>query len=374
MACLAQDTMPILAYIGVPNYKTSDTQFRDFKDCGFDVSLYFYDSLDQLVTACRTAARQGVRIIGNCPEIYDQPEQAAKRLKNEPGFFGYMIKDEPSGPRIKDLQQDIARLKSVDNSHCFYINLYPYVADWILPITKTKTYEEYLRIASSTDCQQLSFDHYPVWKQGLSVEWFHNLEMVRNESLRTKKPFWAFVLSVPHIQYPQPTIEALRLQVYSNLAYGAQAIQYFTYWTPQPTKQYDFHNAPISRDGKKTDTYYLVQKMNRELRPIADLFYGAKVTNVRHIGSHPTGTKALRTTPTNINKLKVEGANGALVSEFIKGGHKYLAIVNKDYQRPIKLTIELKKGVVKVNKNLTTERPSTIYKIPAGDILLFRLK
>jgi len=37
---------------------------------------------------------------------------------------------------------------------------------------------------------------------------------------------------VPHIVYPQPEMSHLRIQAYTNLAYGAQGLEYFTYQTP----------------------------------------------------------------------------------------------------------------------------------------------
>lgn len=369
---MAGNSMPIIAYMGVPNNKSTDAAFKDFRECGFDVSLYGYSSLDQLITACRVAARHGVLVLGHCPETHKQPEYAARQLMKEEGFFGYVLQDEPSADRFRELQKEITRLKSVDKSHCFYINILPYYTDWILKLTKTKTYMEYVRMASATDCQQISFDYYPIEHKGLRVDWYYNLEMIRDESMRTGKPFWGFVLSVPHATYPQPTMGSLRLQIYANLAYGAQAIQYFTYWTPQPTKEYDYHNGPITAAGKKTSTYSLVQKMNRELRPIADLFYKARVTSVNHIGHKSKGTTLLSTMPKGIHELKCSGLNGAIVSQFSKAGRQYVAIVNKDYLSPITLSIKTDSGVVRVKKDMTTEKPATKYKIGAGDILLFR--
>ena len=47
---------------------------------------------------------------------------------------------------------------------------------------------------------------------------------------RVGKPLWAFTLLTPHSgAYAQPTIGGLRLQAFSDLAYGAQAIQHFTF-------------------------------------------------------------------------------------------------------------------------------------------------
>lgn len=373
---MADDTdMPIIAYMGVPNDQSTDQHFRDFSACGFNVSLYGYASLQQMIKACDIAQRHGVRILGHCPETHNTPELAAARLKSHKGFFGYVLEDEPSAPQIAVLQKEIVRLRRVDNEHCFYINLLPYYDEWVLAHTKTKTYDEYLEAATTASCQQLSFDYYPITYDGLRHTWFYTLEAIRRHSLKIGRPFWGFVLSVPHAVYPQPTLAALRLQVYTNLAYGAQAIQYFTYWTPQPEEENDYHNGPIDRDGTKTATYTLVQLMNQELKPVSRLFFGAEVVSVGHLGDIPNGAARQRKMPTNIRSLKVSGGRGAVVSELQKDDHRYLAVVNKDYQNAMRVDIKARNNTPRrLTKRLTEETLAQTYTVGAGDLLLVRLK
>lgn len=367
--------MPIIAYWGIPEHHTGDENFRMFRDCGFTVSLYPYSSLDELVKACKVAAKYSIKIIGFCPENETNSERAAKTLLEEDGFYGYFIKDEPSLQEIKNCQQVISRLREIDSTHCFYVNLFPYSKpEYVRSAIKANTYPEYLKAASQTSCQQISFDHYPIEMTGLRKTWYHNLEMVRNESLGSGKPFWGFVLSVPHGKYPQPTLGSLRLQVYSNLAYGAQAIQYFTYWTPENNEVWDFHNAPIAANGKKTRTYAMVQQMNRELKQVARLFYGAKVVAVNHLGTVPEGAARLKKIPENLLSLKINSRKGAVISQLEKDGHLYLAIVNKDYEHSIKVEVRAKNTTPRhITKSLQSERIKSSYTITGGDLLLFRL-
>ena len=371
----AKDEMPIIAYWGVPERYISEANFRIFSECGFSVSLFPYSSLEKLVQACRYADKVGVKVLGRCPEMDEQPLKVANMLKNENGFFGYMMQDEPSVPEIQQQQKIMQQLKSVDNTHRFYINLLPYYnPDWIYPNTKVKTYTEYLKAASATFCQQLSFDFYPVTKDSIRSTWYYNLEMIRHESLVSGKPFWGFVLSVPHIIYPQPTMGSLRLQVYSNLGYGAQAIQYFTYWTPDKNDKYDFHNAPITPGGEKTETYALVQAMNSELKTVARLFYGAEVVSVGHLGVIDKGTTRQTVMPTNIKSLRVRGYRGAIISQLVKDGNRYLAIVNKDHLGQMELYIKARNNMPRhLTKTLQEQPMKTSYTIAAGDIVLFRL-
>ena len=51
-------------------------------------------------------------------------------------------------------------------------------------------------------------------------------------------PLALFACDVAHnvtdYVYPVPTVAMLRLQMYSNLAYGAQGLQYYRYYIPKP--------------------------------------------------------------------------------------------------------------------------------------------
>lgn len=378
----ANGKMPIIAYWGVPDYATSDEAFRTFSECGFTVSLYPYSSYDKLLKACKTAEKYGVGIIGNCPELHSKTTMVARSLKQENGFFGYLIQDEPTVPQMRQQQQLISRIKNIDSTHCFYINLFPfYNPAWIEPSTKAKNYQEYLKAASATSCQQLSFDYYPVTTNGIRSTWYQNLEMVRKESLSSGKPFWAFALSTAHDvpynegnYYPTATLASLRLQIYSNLTYGAQAIQYFTYWNPGEGDKQGFRDAPVTSKGQKTKTWNTVQQMNQELKNIAKLFYGAKVTSVKHMKIIPQGCSKQNTMPVNLSSLKVVSSKGAIISQLNKDGHQYLAIVNKNHWDSMTVLIKAKNNTPRhLTKTLQEETMNTSYTVPAGDILLFRL-
>ncbi len=367
--------MPIIAYMGIPDWRTSEEDFKLLSECGFTVSLYPYRSLSLLVKACRYADKYGVKVLARCPEMKENPALAANTLKKENGFFGYVLQDEPTIEELPEREKELQRLKLADSSHCFYINLLPHYNDGWLSIGKIEKYQKYLRAARATSCQQISFDHYPITKEGIRETWYHNLEMIRQESILTGKPFWAFVLSVPHHVYPAPTLASLRLQIYSDLAYGAQAIQYFTYWTPSVDEGFDYHDGPVTHHGVKTKTYGLVQQMNKELRSVARLFYGAKVTAVHHMGTIPEGTTRLTTLPVNLEKLKIVGKKGAVVSQFSQRGHEYLAIVNKNHLDTMTVQLKAKNNQPKhLTKQLAEEPLTTNYTVQAGDVLLLKLK
>ncbi len=371
----ADKEMPIVAFLGVPDNPSLDQTFRDFSECGFTVNIFTFSHTTSLVKVCNIADKYGVKVIGRCPEMDSATEETARLLKQTKGFLGYYIQDEPSVVDMKQLQSRILRIKAVDDTHLFYVNLLPYYRqDLFTTSAKVDTYEEYLEAASALPCQQISFDFYPITTEGIRPTWYYNLEQIRRESLKSEKPFWGFVLSTPHSAYPQPTLGSLRIQIYSNLAYGAQAIQYFTYWTPRPTS-YDYHDGPIDSECRKNTTWTLVQQMNRELKTIAKLFYGAKVLSVHHLGTIPEGTTRQKQMPINIRSLKIVGRQGAIISQIEKEGHRYLAIVNKSHEKNLTVRIKTANSAPRyLTKKLQEEAVKTSYTISPGDILLFRLK
>jgi len=368
--------IPIIAFGGVPAHESTGERFKEFREAGFDVSMENYWDVQpqQLRNILDIAHNESVRIMLKSRLLTEHPEQVVPYIKGHPALFAYYIEDEPYPATMNETIDIYKKIRKVDTTTRCYINLLPTYGIERDPDEQSNTYDDYLQQASRMSLPQISFDHYPICDDGIRRDWYRNLEAVRRESLRTKKPFWAFVLCTPHIYYPQPTLASLRLQIYSNLAYGAQAIQYFTYWTPKPNDDYDYHDGPISHDGKRTKTYNLVKSMNMELRKILPLFDGAKVESVSHLLNIPNGTTKANKLPLNITKIKVKGKKGCILSTFKNGQHHYLAIVNKDHLSPITLTIRTRKGVVMIDKSLQEWVPSSSYQVSGGDMLLFKLR
>ena len=76
--------------------------------------------------------------------------------------------------------------------------------------------------------------------------------------------------------------------MYTNLAYGAQCLQYFTYWNSTGVKE----NGPVNPPGEKSPVYDIVREMNAEVQARAGVFVGATVEDVSHIGiPWPEGTE-----------------------------------------------------------------------------------
>jgi hypothetical protein len=327
--------IPILAWSGPPAAETNPDRYRELADAGFTHNYSGFANIDAMQNALDVAKAAGIKQFINIPELLSEPEKVAERFNKHPALAGYYLRDEPSVGDFPALAKWAKRIQAVDSAHPCYINLFPNYANG--QQLGTATYQDYLnRFIKEVPVPFISFDHYPVVGNSVRGEWYENLEQVSAAARAAKKPFWAFALAVAHNPYPIAELEHLRLQVFSNLAYGAQGIQYFTYWTVK-SPVWNFHQAPIEVDGKRTPVYDRVKQVNSEIRALTGVFHDAEVLRVGHTGSLPRGTHAFDPA-SPVAALKTEGT-GAVVSLLAKGNQRFLAIVNRDLRANMPLTL-----------------------------------
>jgi hypothetical protein len=112
--------------------------------------------------------------------------------------------------------------------------------------------------------------------------------------------------------------------VFSNLLYGAQGIQYFTY-----------AGLVDSKTCQKTPVYDIIRQVNAEVKAYSPVFYGCEVLGVWHMGETiPSHTQPLAAMPhKTVRSLKITG-EGAVVSLLRNGRETYLAVQNRDCENP----------------------------------------
>lgn len=368
----SEKQIPILAWYSIPVEETTVVRYQELKETGITHSLSFFPDAETMSKALDTAQKAGIKMIASCPELKTKTEETVRRFMNHPAVAGYMLRDEPNRTDFPELGEWEKKIRAVDDNHFCYLNLFPnYASEQQLG---TKTYKEHVDLfIEEVPIQLLSFDHYPVLGDSLRANWYENLEIFSEAARKAGKPFWAFALSVAHGPYPIPTVAQLRLQVYSDLAYGAQGIQYFTYWTPYDTI-WKFNNGPITLEGKRSEVYDKIKLVNKEVKNLSGVFLGASVISVAHTGSNiPAGTKPLVNLPKPVKVLKTEGT-GAVVSVLKNGANSYLVVVNRDFKNPMKLSIECDATVKKVLKDGSVV-PANAYmstmEIDPGDIAIY---
>jgi hypothetical protein len=215
----------------------------------------------------------------------------------------------------------------------------------------------------------LCFDHYPVRYQDnrryIYPQWYENLEIIAGEAKSANIPFWGFAIASSHFDFPIPTLADLRLQMYSNLAYGAQGLNYYTYWNGG--------TQPPVADGVKTPTYYVVQEMNREIKTLSKVFLNAKVKLLGHTGTPPAGCTALATAqlPSVIRSIWTS-SSGALVSVLEKGNDHFLVVVNRDINVDLQVKVDGTAALRRVRKDGSIViADSRTYNVTPGDVLIF---
>jgi hypothetical protein len=347
--------IPVLAWIGPPPEETTPERYRELAEAGFTHSFTDFPSAEAAEKALDVAAGAGVKLLLALPDLQGKPEETVRRLGGHPALGGWYLRDEPSAKDFPALGEWARRIAAVDPVRPIYINLFPNYAS--AEQLGCPTYKEHLdRFVEEVPVPIISYDHYPVVGDSLRPEYYENLEMVAAAARRAGKPFWAFTLAVAHGPYPIPTIAHLRLQLFSDLAYGAQGLQYFTYWTPKdPT--WNYHGGPIENDGKRTPVYDLARRANEEVRALSAAFLGARVVRVGHAGDPlPRGTTPCRLEPPV--KALATGGVGAVVSLLENGPRRHLAVVNRDLARTMPLEVELdgSRAVERVKKDGAAER------------------
>ena len=369
------EQLPVLAWYGVQ--ETTIDRYLELKASGITHNFTSFSNVDEMAIALNAASVAGIKMLVACPELKNEPEIIANRFKNHPAVAGYALRDEPASSDFAELGAWAKRIQAVDSLHFCYVNLFP---NYATPEQLgNETYRQHVQqFVSEVPLPFLSFDHYPVviddsGERVLRNIWYENLEIIADEARKAGKPFWAFALAVAHQPYPIPTMADIRLQVYSNLAYGAQGIQYFTYWTPQPGT-WDFHHAPIDYDTKKrTEVYDMVKQMNQEIKALSAVFLNAKVISTGHTGTDiPKGVKRLSTLPDIITSFDVEGE--AIVSVLEKGSHSFLVIVNRDLKNKLAVTITGCPGLQRVLKDgdcVPANRYLDRLLVEPGDILIY---
>ncbi len=336
-AAKAGSRLPIMTWPGPDASLLNAESFRLVAEAGFSVNASFLGSRDANLKALELARAAGLRLMiqdDRISQLVDSTlplhvlTQVVADYKGHPAFYGYFIADEPNASRFERLGLIVRRLRELDPAHPAYINLFPTYANE--QQLGTKTYEEHVsRYLETVRPPFLSFDHYPVTRSGLRPDYYRNLEIVRRMALDRGLDLWAFTLVTPHAVYPPPTLGQIRLQLWSDVAYGAKALQYFTFVTPSGT-DFDWGSGLVDKQGRPGPAYPLAREANAEVRRVEALVLRWKSAGVFHSAPVPDGARPL---PDDGPVVSVTGAP-LVIGVFMDGAARCVLFVNRDYENP----------------------------------------
>ncbi len=363
-------TIPMVVWAGIPKAEINEYRFSELKQMGASIAIAQYENIADFEKALALAQNTGLKLIASCPELKTNPETTTKQLKNHPALYGYYIQDEPLRKDFDELGVWVKKIKASDPAHMCFVNLIASIHPTYTKAIGTNSYQEYIQDFTKIVPQDvLSFDFYPVLTEAIHENWYEGLGIFSKEAASLKKPFWGFALASSYNDlHPIPTIPALRLQAYSNLAYGAQGIELWAYWVSEGLR-----SAPIGLDGKRTVVYERIQALSKEMQPYAAVFMGSKLISVNHTGVVvPKGTTQLMKLP---DAIKVFDADEALVSILENGAYTYFIVVNKNLHHSMPTVILTEDGVERIAKDGTASQAknySPNLEIEPGDVAIFK--
>lgn len=339
--------VPILGWHSIPENELSIDRFRELADMGLTHSLMHYSPAGN-ARALELAAQTGIRLfVGDTRFARPGKElkQAAESYRHHPALAGYLLRDEPSVGDFASLAAARDALEAVDPAHWSYVNLLPIYAS--AAQLGCATYPDHVRrFLLEFRPKVLSFDHYGILEgDQLRGDYFQNLEWIRQISLEFGTPFWAFALTCPHKPYPMPTLGHIRFQAWSNFAYGAKGLQYFTYWTPAPGT-WDFHDAPIRLDGTRSATWDVLKAFNQEVQACADIILNSRAVAVYHTEPLPTGACGLDDSSPFSH---VDGGEAIVAVHQLPDAKRYVLVVNRSFVKAVTLRLTLQDWVQNVS-------------------------
>ena len=357
--------IPILGWWGIPEDKVSVERYQEARAAGFTALMQAASSAEKMRGFLDMAQSADIKLSVLLPEFgKDALEEAVRVLKDHPALMMWHVKDEPKYKDFETVAKTIRRIDAVDGHHPCYVN---HIGDASVSMG-VPDYAAYMeRMLCEFKPRLISADFYPCRLSDptrslpyrdvgnevyVCPTWYLQLEYLSGLARRERLPLALFACDVAHnaieYVYPVPTVAMLRLQMYSNLAYGARMLQYFTYWNPYSKTRLKFHESIIREDGTRSPVYDRVREVNRELQARAFVFMGAELASVTHTGAEiPVGTKRLERLPPFVKSLNTPDG-GAVVAQFTGKSFDELVVVNRSPVQEMQLSIALDESVVRV--------------------------
>lgn len=294
-------TLTIAAFWPPPPHETTVARYREIADAGIDLVItgnYLNDAvIIRHALACADEAGLDV-LVASDPRVevlmrdLDPSEEQIRALigrviddyRGHRSFRGLSLMDEPLRDRFERLAAGVSAVRA--HGHLAYVNLFPSHA--------TGPYDDYVgEFVAAVRPALLSFDRYPFLASGEDTGYFADLTTIRDHAATAGVPAWMYVQTLAYDGHRTPTAAEIAWQVNTALAYGYTGIQYFTYWTPDPSRGEGFQPALID-GGLPTERYGAVRDLNtRWLRPVGEELGRLPWISAGHTGPAPTGARPL---------------------------------------------------------------------------------
>jgi len=297
---------------GSPEVDDLEAKARSLAEAGFTVVDWEADKLDVLL-------KYGLKGM-----VHDPSLEIASRLSTHPALWGYHCGDEPyPEDQFPPIAERFRALKKADPGHPAFVNMLSTTGEFL------RTYMDVVKP------EILSFDYYQWWWG--SDRYFEKLEQFREAALLARVPLGSCieVSANPAIErgdtaYLADNSAKLRQSVYTNLAYGVKAVEWFSsriLFEPKSTRL-----TPTGRD---------VAALNQELKKLGPALVKLRSLDVYHTPPLAAGTRAA---PKEhwVHLIGEEAKAGLVLGTFKDdSGVDYLLVANRDCERPQSVVVRL---------------------------------
>lgn len=370
---LGADVMPIGAWVappraGVKNNNPSfitDAQYKMLGESGINLIYSLYENYgpnsEEVKQSLDLCQKYGLKYLVRDANINEPDEESMRETLQEyakhPAFAGVNVRDEPGTVSFEQFGEQHVTFKKLAPDKYFYINLLPSYATPAQLLygaatsaqSGTVTHTEYLdRFIKTVKPRFLSYDYYAINGAAGTVQngYFKELSTFRKLGLQNNIPFWVFVQACSYGGASRrPNRAEIMWQVNTSLAYGAKGIQYFCYFTPIESD--DFQGSFIDKNGRKTEIYTYGQEANRQIAAVDDVLMnsvskGVIVTGKSPDSSIPAGDKLSKYG--SLTDVTASGS-GFLTGCFDCGGKNVFYVVNNSITSNGTVTLKFSKSV-----------------------------
>lgn len=406
----------VAGYPNVPGSKLEDDLCSQLKKCGFNslAANIGAGGIAESLTYCNKyglklfLSNATLRQCNNGTNTHvDNCVNMVNAYKNNNGLGGWLL-----APIISDAQimnPDQVTQVPGDPNYCAYYKVYDLIsnadpqhpiilginADWERDVNFAKLTESFPTIIAKYQeyfKPGLWVWSYFPWLTGGEIStakrwatYYKNLQYFSYVSYYTGIPFWTFCLCQAFNSYygynaPVPTVSLIRQAVFSALAYGAQGIYYWNIRQSSNGGGTTYSFAPIDNNGTKTNIWYYLQQVNKEVKLFNKVFYNCRLVDCR-FKSDNTNYSELKKMIHPMGPLtEVSGSSlNLLISHINKEGKDYLVLVSaspSNVVQTIKLTFNNYWTVSRisiVNSQIETQKVDSDYSVTLsqGDYLIF---
>ncbi|MFQ5790232.1 MAG: hypothetical protein ACE5JI_07100, partial [Acidobacteriota bacterium] len=248
---------------GLPESDDVEAKAMALAEAGFTVVDWQPEHLDVLT-------KYGLKAM-----VHDATPEMASRLSGHPALWGYHCGDEPYPEEaFPPIAERFQALKKADPHHPAFVNVLSTAGELL------RTYMDVVRP------EILSFDYYQWWWG--SDRYFEKLEQFREAAMLARVPLGSCVEANanPAIRwkkkdtYLSDNARKIRQSVYTNLAYGVKAVEWFS-----SKEVFEPGSTTLTPSGRD------VAALNAELRRIGPRLVKLRSLDVYHTPPLAPGTR-----------------------------------------------------------------------------------